>query len=160
MLLGTVATLILSNRRGFRWGFLSLTLTWVLFLLVLNSSLALLDDRRSVKGLASLLRSKLKPADEVATYHAYYQDLPVYLQRPITLVGWNGNLQFDLHVDENVSSWVGAEAALWERWKEPVTVYLLTNQETYRQLRLTSKQKFFMISETKYDVLLSNKTPA
>lgn len=160
LLLGAAATLILSRSRGFRWGFWSLTLTWSLFLLVLNGSLPLLDQRRSVKGLASVLRARLKPADEVTTYQAYYQDLPVYLQRRIDIVGWTGQLEFDEPVEKNTSSWVLDEAKLWERWNSRDTVYMLTNREIYEKLRHNSKQKFYMISETSYDVLLSNKTPA
>lgn len=160
LLFGTAATLIVNKRRGFRGGFLSLTLTWILFLLVLNSSLPLLDQRRSVKALATVLRSKLKPGDQVAAYYAYYQDLPVYLQRPIAIVGWNGALEFDVRADEHVSSWMLDESAWWERWNRPGTVYMLTDQAEYERLRRSSKQKLYMISETSYDVLLSNKTPA
>ena len=41
LIMGVVSALILGfgNRHAFRWGFLSLTLAWALFLVVLNSSL-------------------------------------------------------------------------------------------------------------------------
>ena len=106
------------------------------------------------------LRSRLKPADEVATYQSYYQDLPVYLQRRVDIVGWNGDLQFDVPIDKNVSSWVLDEATFWERWNSPTTVYMLTEQETFEKLRQSSKEKFHVVSETNYNVLLSNKSPA
>jgi 4-amino-4-deoxy-L-arabinose transferase-like glycosyltransferase len=158
LLVGAITTLLLLGKsRGFRWGFLSLTLTWALFLVVLNSSLPLLDQRRSVKGLANVLRSRLQPADEVATYQAYYQDLPVYLQRRINIVDWKGDLQFEVQVDKNGSSWVIDEATFWERWNSPVTLYMLTDQETYEKLRQSSKQRLYLVSDTNYDVLLSNK---
>src|SRR5215475_12467963 len=108
LVLGGVSALILGfgNRRAFRWAFLSLTSAWALFLVLLNSSLPLLDQRRSVKALTVLLKSQLHPADEVASYHAYYQDLPVYLQRAVAVVGWKGNLQFGVEVNERSGGWM------------------------------------------------------
>jgi len=147
-----------GNRRAFGLGFLSLTLTWALFLVVLNSSLPLMDQRRSVKALAAVLTSQINPADEVASYHAYYQDLPVYLQRPVAIVGWKGNLQFGVEVNERSGGWMTDEASFWKRWNSPVTVYMLTEQETYDKLRSESSFKSRVVARGLYDVLLSNKT--
>jgi len=147
-----------GNRRAFGLGFLSLTLTWALFLVVLNSSLPLMDQRRSVKALAAVLTSQINPADEVASYHAYYQDLPVYLQRPVAIVGWKGNLQFGVEVNERSGGWMTDDASFWKRWNSPVTVYMLTEQETYDKLRSESFFKSRVVARGLYDVLLSNKT--
>jgi len=157
---GSVSALVLwlGNRRAFRWGFLSLTLAWALFLVVLNSSLPLLDQRRSIKALATVLKSQLRPSDEVASYHAYYQDLPVYLQRPVAVVSWKGNLQFGLEVNERSGGWMTDDASFWKRWNSPETVYMLTEQGTYDKLRSESSFKFRVVAQGLYDVLLSNKT--
>jgi hypothetical protein len=148
----------LGNKHAFRWGFLSLTLAWALFLVVLNSSLPLLDQRRSVKALAAVLKSQLHPPDEVVSYHAYYQDLPVYLQRPVAVVGWKGNLQFGVEVNERSGGWMTDDTSFWKRWNSPVTVYMLTEQETYDKLRSEPSFKFRVVAQGLYDVLLSNKT--
>jgi hypothetical protein len=79
LLAGALATIFLGKRRGFPSAFSALGLTAALFLIVLNSSLPLIDQRRSVKDLALVVKSQLQTKDEVASYHAYYQDLPVYL---------------------------------------------------------------------------------
>ena len=48
-----------------------------------------------MKALAlELVQARLLPADEVTTLRAYYQDLPVYLARRITVVDWKGELEF------------------------------------------------------------------
>ena len=133
-------------------------LVWGLFLVVLNSSLALLDQRRSVKALAAVLNSRLHPSDEVASYHAYYEDLPVYLQRPVAVVGWKGNLQFRVEVNERSGGWITDDAWFWKRWNSPATVYMLTEQGTYDKLRSESSFKFRVVAQGLYDVLLSNKT--
>jgi 4-amino-4-deoxy-L-arabinose transferase-like glycosyltransferase len=160
LIMGAVSALILGfgNRHAFRWGFLSLTLAWALFLVVLNSSLPLLDQRRSVKALGAVLKSQLHPYDEVASYHAYYEDLPVYLQRPVAVVGWKGNLQFRVEVNERSGGWMTDDASFWKRWNSPVTVYMLTEQGTYDKLRSESSFKFRLVAQGLYDVLLSNNT--
>ena len=156
LVVGAVATLVLGKRKGFPWAFSSLTLTSVLFLVVLNSSLPLFDQRRSVKDLASVLKSQLQPGDEVASYHAYYEDLPVYLERRITLVDWKGDLEFGGQA-EDVSGWVIDDAKFWQRWNGPATMYMLTDQTTYKRLRGASGQRVYLVARTDYDVLSSNR---
>ena len=160
LIVGAVSALTLGfgNRHAFRWGFLSLTLAWALFLVVLNSSLTLLDQRRSVKPLTAVLKSQLHPFDEVASYHAYYQDLPVYLERPVAVVGWKGELQFGVEVNEHSGGWMTDDVSFWKRWNSPVTVYMLTEKTTYEKLRSVSFFKFRVVAQGLYDVLLSNKT--
>lgn len=160
LIVGAVSALRLGfgNRHAFRSGFLSLTLAWALFLAVLNSSLPLLDQRRSVKALAAVLKSQLHPSDEVASYHAYYGDLPVYLQRPVAVVGWKGNLQFGVEVNERSGGWMTDEASFWKRWNSLATVYMLTEQGTYDKLRSESSFKFRLLAQGLYNVLLSNQT--
>jgi 4-amino-4-deoxy-L-arabinose transferase-like glycosyltransferase len=153
-----VAALLLGKRQAFRWGFMVLTLAWASFLVVSNSSLSLLDDRRSVKTLSTVLKSQLQPTDEVATYHAYYQDLPVYLQRPVNVVGWKGYLEFGVQVDEHAGGWMVDDATFWNHWYGPATVYALTDRASYDTLRVESKRKIYPVAQTAYDVLFSNNT--
>lgn len=160
LMAGAVAALVLGfgTRAAFRSGILSLTLTWALFLVTLNSSLPLLDQRRSVKALAAVLKPRLNPSDEVASYHAYYQDLPVYLQRPVAVVGWKGDLQFGVEVNERSGGWMTDDASFWKRWNSPATVYMLTEQTTYEKLLSASSFKSRIVAQGFYDVLLSNQS--
>jgi len=159
LVVAAVAALLLGKRQAFRWGFVFLTLAWALFLVVSNSSLSRLDDRRSVKTLSTVLKSQLHPADEVASYHAYYQDLPVYLDRSVTVAGWKGDLQFGVRVDEHSGGWMVDDATFWEHWNGPTTVYMLTDRPTYEKLRYDPGHKFYLVAQTNYDVLLSSKVP-
>jgi 4-amino-4-deoxy-L-arabinose transferase-like glycosyltransferase len=148
----------LGKGPAFRRCFVSLTLVWALFLVVLNSSLPLLDQRRSVKALAVALKPQLQRADEVASYHAYYQDLPVYLQRPVAVVGWKGNLQFGIEVNDHSGGWMVDDDSFWKLWNSRKTVYMLTEQTTYEKLRSESTFRFYVVARGLYDILLSNKT--
>jgi aminoarabinose transferase-like protein len=147
----------LARKSAFRWSFLSLSLVWALFLVVLNSSLPLLDQRRSVKALAAVLKTQLQRSDEVASYHSYYQDLPVYLDRPVAVVGWKGDLQFGVEVNEHSGGWMTDDASFWKRWNSPATVYMLTEQTTYEKLRSEASFRSRVVTQGLYDILLSNK---
>jgi Aminoarabinose transferase C-terminal domain len=80
------------------------------------------------------------------------------LQRPVAIVGWKGNLQFGVEVNERSGGWMTDDASFWKRWNSPVTVYMLTEQETYDKLRSESSFKSRVVARGLYDVLLSNKT--
>lgn len=103
--------------------------------LLLQNVLPRLDGLYSVKATASALRERLRPGDEVMTYEAYYQDLPVYLERRITIVGWTGELLFGSTI-ENARGWMIDEAALRKRWREPRTIYLLADAARLKDLSL------------------------
>ncbi|PWB60839.1 MAG: phospholipid carrier-dependent glycosyltransferase, partial [Deltaproteobacteria bacterium] len=66
-----------------------------LFLTSLNRPAALyLGGYKSVKGLAQVLSSSLKPGDVVAQYGAYRQGIPFYTKRRKVLVNEVGELEF------------------------------------------------------------------
>jgi Aminoarabinose transferase C-terminal domain len=80
------------------------------------------------------------------------------LQRPVTVVGWKGNLQFGVEVNERCGGWMTDDASFWKRWNSPETVYMLTEETTYEKLRSESSFKFRVVARGLYDVLLSNRT--
>ena len=154
LLAGALATIFLGKRRGFPSAFSALGLTAALFLIVLNSSLPLIDQRRSVKDLALVVKSQLQTKDEVASYHAYYQDLPFYLQRHVTQVAWVE--PFELW-EEDLNKRANDDANFWHRWNGPTTIYVLTDRADYDKLRGESERKFYLVAQTDYDVVFSNK---
>lgn len=97
-------------------------------------NLSRLDVGRSVKELALAIKHDLKPDDEVMTYEEYYQDLPVYLERRVTVVDWVGELEFGTTI-EDTRAWMIDQATFRRRWREPRTIYLLTSPANYAKLR-------------------------
>ncbi|MHB8696509.1 MAG: glycosyltransferase family 39 protein [Sulfuricaulis sp.] len=134
----------------------TLTLTSLLFLGVTDRGFAYLDDMRSVKTLALIVKPLLKPTDEVMTYGEYYQDLPVYLERRITVVDWKGELKFGSEV-QDVSAWMIDEPAFWRRWDGPRRVYMLTSRDNYDKLRTEGRGQFQLLAQTGTNVLLTNR---
>ena len=162
VILGSLlATAVIPFGIGFlrrpRWTIVALVITSVIFLGVTDRGFAYLDEKRSVKQLALIIKPRLQPRDEVMTYREYYQDLPVYLERRITVVDWKGELRFGTEV-EDVSGWMIGEPAFWRRWLGPGRVYLLTGRGNYDKLRAAGRGQFHLIAQTGSNVLLTNRT--
>jgi len=91
------------------------------------------DGERSVRDLAEALKPRLLPGDEVAAYHDYPQDLPVYLGRTITVAAYQGELEFGIHA-EDTSAWMIDEPTFWKRWAGPRRVYAVMETDRYETL--------------------------
>jgi len=122
---------------------------------IAGSALAPSLDTRSLKPLAMTLKPLLRPGDELMNFQNYYQDLPVYLERRITIVNWKGELEFGTTI-EDVSSWMIDEAELWKRWNGPRRIFLAAGKKDADALRKTPGKAFFLIAETQNTVILSN----
>ncbi len=129
-----------------------------LFAGALGASLPALDDKYSVRSLATALKARLAATDEVMVYRAYYQDLPLYLARRVTVVDWKGELEFGMR-QEDVSGWMIDEPEFRRRWQSPRTVYMITGRENVEELR--AKGLALHILKTADDnTLLINREPA
>jgi hypothetical protein len=153
LLCGAIAVFSV-RRRGLSRIFPVLATTSALFLIVMDSGFPLLDDRRSVKTLALALKPALGPADEVATYRTYYQDLPVYLERRVTVVEWRGELAFGAEV-EDTSAWMIDDATFWRRWSGAAAMYAVTDRENYDQL-VANGRPVHLLMKSPYNVVVTN----
>jgi 4-amino-4-deoxy-L-arabinose transferase-like glycosyltransferase len=115
-----------------------------------------LDVGRSVKELALRLKQELKPGDEVITYETYYQDLPVYLERRVTVVDWKGELEFGTTI-EDTRAWMIEAPEFQRRWNGATTAYLLTSRSNYDKLRADPPGPMRLLAQTAYAVLLVNR---
>ena len=92
-----------------------------------------------------------------ACFGEYYQDLPVYLERRVTIVGWKGELEFGTRV-EDTSRWMIDEETFWRRWQGPTTVYLLTDLGTYDGIRrFDDHLPLNIVARDRRNILLTNR---
>jgi hypothetical protein len=151
-----MATWGLMRYRGLVWAFIALVLTSVLFLTQVNAAAPRVDTK-SVKKLAIELKTRLKPGDEVASYHEYYQDLPVYLEKRITVVDWGGELNFGNSV-EDTTAWMIDGATFWKRWQGTATMYMLTPIADYEALKRSEPGlPLYPIARNQRTIVLSNR---
>jgi 4-amino-4-deoxy-L-arabinose transferase-like glycosyltransferase len=154
--IGGAAAWGLARYRNLGWAVVAVAVTSVLFLLQINA-VAPRVDAKSVKQLAIELKARLKPGDEVASYHEYYQDLPVYLEQRITVVDWGGELNFGISV-EDTKAWMTDGDTFWKRWQGPATMYVLTRIEEYEILKQSRPPlSLFPIAQDRRNIVLSNR---
>jgi 4-amino-4-deoxy-L-arabinose transferase-like glycosyltransferase len=151
---GAAAAWALARYRGFQLAFIAVTIMSALFLVELNAAAPRFDEK-SIKTLATTLKPRLKPGDEVASYRQYYQDLPVYLERRITVVDWKGEMDFGTQV-EDTSGWMIDSTTFWKRWRGPATLYALMEIGEYDLLRSDPNLKLYPIARTERNILVSN----
>lgn len=152
---GAVTAWGLAHYRSFRHAFIVLAVTSSLFLLEGNAAAPFVDVK-SVKSLAITLKDRLQSGDEVVSYQTYYQDLPVYLEKRITVVDWKGELEFGTEM-EDTSQWMIDSATFWKRWDGPSTIYMLTEIKKYDALRKNPHLKLFPVAQNSRNILLVNK---
>jgi 4-amino-4-deoxy-L-arabinose transferase-like glycosyltransferase len=153
---GAAVAWTLARFRGFRHAFVAVVAASAVFLPVVNAAAPRVDFK-SVKVIARTLKPMLKPGDEVASYGEYYQDLPVYIERRVTVVDWKGELDFGTRV-EDTSQWMIDEETFWRRWQGPSTVYLLTNLSAYDDIRrFDDHLPLYPVARDRRHILLVNR---
>jgi 4-amino-4-deoxy-L-arabinose transferase-like glycosyltransferase len=121
----------------------------------------------SAKPLTVELKTILKPEDEVIAYFKYYQDVPLYLERPIKVVAdWNDShiAQRDNWVREfwlgipfqNANNSLIDEDYFWQSWESEKRVFVFVNENYFVQFKEKAK-KYFFIEKNNDIILLSNK---
>lgn len=100
-------------------------------ILLLSLSYLLREDiqKQSMKEFALYIKQHKKPNDKIVSFKAYYQDLPVYLNETITIVGYKGELEFGTEIEDTTkwmvkslsnmkNIWIIAEKNRWIQSKE------------------------------------------
>lgn len=144
---------------------LSLALSGAVLLMLTLGAVHL--NHNSTKPLVKNLQTIIKPEDEVITYFKYYQDLPLYLGRQITVVSnWNADtiakndnwlrelwlgLRFQKKAD-----WFINEEAFWQRFNGEKRVFVFLNTNYFEQFKKQANYYFYM-GKHHETILLSNQ---
>lgn len=138
LIFGGVISLCLSHLR------LPILFTYMsswsfIFLLTLVMSASHLNDR-TTKPLLPSLEANLQPNDVIVNYYTFYQDLPLYLNRTITLVA-----DWQSPTIANKDNWV---RELWVQMKDRKEDNLINN-DTFAT-RWRGPQRLFVFVDAKY----------
>lgn len=154
LVIGTVISLILSFRRPLP-AFILATISTALFLLITYAAVPFIDSR-TIKPLTITLKTTLKPEDDVITFNQYYQDLPFYLERRVTILNWKNELSFGMR-HQNTQEWMINNFEFWQRWHSKRRVYVIMSKDEYRGFRKKyPTEKIFIIDETATNALVTN----
>ncbi|MBI1244335.1 MAG: phospholipid carrier-dependent glycosyltransferase [Alphaproteobacteria bacterium] len=155
-LVACIALVFTLRRRSMLMAFAITVVATGAFLLTVDTSMADFQPR-SVKPLAEDLLKRLKPEDEVIAYRTYPQDLPVYLGRRISVVGWSGELDFGRAAEPATQAWMfDDEAELWRRWNADRTVYMILPTHFESTVRATAEPRYREIARTARHILAVN----
>jgi 4-amino-4-deoxy-L-arabinose transferase-like glycosyltransferase len=141
-----------------------LTVSAATMLLIFISSVTIIDQK-SVKPIALEIKSRLQPGDEVVTYYRYFQDLPVYLEKKVSIVAdwkapdivykdnWLREMWYGM-VFQDTSQWLIDDKVFWQRWHSDKRLYVVTDEDYYKSLQ--TKATIYKISQFNDKVLLTN----
>lgn len=113
-------------------------------------------DTRSIKPLVMTLNANLHTNEEVMSYGSYYQDLPFYLQQPVTIVHWKNELQFGLDHQPDAKIRMIGELEFLQRWQSPRKIYMIVENKRYQELNRAYPNKFHLLQQTVRNSLVSN----
>lgn len=137
-----ITTYFLIKTNQFSKVFYCISLATGLFLLLLIQCADIINHK-TIKPLADIIKAQIQPGDEVITYYRYYQDLPIYLERRITIAAnWHAN---DIALYDNwqremwynmpyqdTSAWLIEDSEFWKRWKSDKRLFVLMHNDFYK----------------------------
>jgi hypothetical protein len=138
----------------------------VVFLLTLVKG-ALQLNQNTAKPLVSLLQPMLLPSDEVVHYFKFYQDVPIYLGRRVTLVAdwqapdiaqrdnWVRELWYGMPF-QNTAAWLINEKDFWVRFHGKKRVFVFLNENYFSQFKERAG-KFFVVEKSNDIILVCNR---
>jgi 4-amino-4-deoxy-L-arabinose transferase-like glycosyltransferase len=144
----------LAYHRRVRLTIISTFLLGLIILPVLNAAWPHLD-RRSVKSLAIFIQKSKQHDDTVIAYGRYYQDLPPYVGQKILVIGWQGELEFGMSI-EDTSRWMMDKEQFLKVYNTLGNVYIVTRKEFVHEL-VNVVPTLRVVAETEKDLLLTNK---
>lgn len=154
LIIGTVLGSIAFFQNQFKATFLILLISTSVFFITINLSINTFDYV-SIEPLAKQLKPLLRNTDEVFTYNHYYQDLPPYIRRKVSIVNWWNELNFGIH-QENTSKWIINEKTLWQRWNSSRRKFMIMDVEDYARLMKDRTKKIYFLGKTQENVLVTN----
>ena len=153
-LLNSLVASFFVVKKKLKWAFSTLAVGSVISYLIIFTGIPYVDTR-SIKPLVRILKPLLKPGDKIVVYYDYYQDLPFYLNRRVMTVNIGGELSFGMR-HQDMRYWAPKALNFWSEWNSPAPIYMITNEEVYRQLIKQKKELIYLVAKTPQNVLLTN----
>jgi 4-amino-4-deoxy-L-arabinose transferase-like glycosyltransferase len=154
--LGALSVAWSVKRQQIRAALVAVLTTTLGFMLCFNF-VAGLVDARSTKPLAMILKPRLQPGDDVYTLGTYTQDLPVYLDRLVSVVDYEGELAFGIEAEPAMSAPRFIKQITFEqRWRGPQVAYAVVSKRNFDRWFKTSALPYTRLGETGQFVLVVN----
>ncbi len=146
LLLGAGATSLGLRRNQPQFVLCAIAVTSAAFMFALNIGGGDLD-KASTKKFAMMLKPMLKAEDRVYSVGNYAQDLPAYLDRLVSVVEYQGELEFGINAEADLTArrFLNRQD-FFKQWNEPGDAYAVIRRNVY--------DKWFSNSGIPYEELL------
>ncbi len=160
LILGALVIFFYGIRRGnMKVALVAVTLSGAFFLVMLGYGAGNFE-KTSTKRLAAILRPMLKPEDRVYSVGIYTQDLPVYLERLISVVEYEGELQFGIRSEPHLTASRFVKKEEFARqWAEPGHSFAIVRRTFYDKTLPSLAIPYTRIAETEKFVLIEKSQP-
>lgn len=133
---------------------LTIIATFVFLLLLISAAPGI--DTRSILPLANQLNKLAQPNEEVVTFNRYYQDLPFYLGRRVSILNWRNELSFGMQ-HQDTSDWMIDDTMFWQRFHQAKRMFVMIDLDEYQKIKQEfPAEKFHLIYATLNTALISN----
>lgn len=113
-------------------------------------------DKQSIKPIALELAKIAKPNDYIYSFNHYFQDLPFYLERPIKVINWTGELKFGSQ-HQSTKNLMADENSLITEWPGQKRKFLIAKKEDLLYLKDKLNLKFYLVDTKKKYSLICNQ---
>jgi len=165
--ISAVTLLLLLKKNNTAPFFQTIAVSAIAFLLIISASSGELNQK-TIKPMALEIKPALTNQDEIVAFYKYFQDLPIYLEKRITIVAnWNAA---DIPLKDNwlrelwygmpyqdTKNWLIDEDTFWQRWNSNKRLFVFADAYQYTNLLKKSRGKIYKIAEMNNTVLVSNK---
>ncbi len=160
LLLGSVSIFLALKRGSARMAFGCIALTLVALLTAIGFGGGTFNKASSIE-FANLLKPVLKADDRVYSVGFYSQDLPVYLNRLISVVDYEGELAFGIQSEPEVSGprFLSKESFA-EQWKQPGDAYALVRLSAFKKWLTPMGLDYEIMDKSARFVLIKRTEPA
>lgn len=155
--------LLVTHIQGRRPHVISVMLLVAAVVLQLGDQVGAHYNKDSMQGFGNIIRAPHEPGTETVMYQVYYQDMPLYVQDRVTIVDWQGELEFGTQ-HEDTSAWMMDNKTFWPRWlKNDHLMFAVMREEAYKSLmkkETAESLHLFFVSHEGRNVLFMNRKPA
>lgn len=153
-----VAGSLLAAITAWRNTFSAIMITIVTSMLFLAVSLNTVSaiDTRTIQPLAITLKTQLTPDSDVITYNQYYQDLPFYLEKRVSILNWRNELSFGVQ-HQTQHDWLINDQTFWKAWQSHKRIFVIMSNDEFTQFKHNPvTHSLRVIDRTTRNILISN----
>ncbi len=157
LVIGSGAAIIAARRRDPKLLLVTMAATFGFFLMNLNWFYQYID-KSSSRDISLCLKARLKPDDRVYVIDQYPQDMPVYLERVVSVVNYTGELEFGINAEpcDTQSRFLTRQGFL-EQWAQPGTAYACLRRGAYNKWFKAAAGPHEVITHTDRLVLVAKR---